>query len=449
MKDSTVKIEENEREAALLVGVDTGEDADFERSMDELGSLAEACNMRVAGIITQKLSMINKAFYIGSGKIEEVREFAQDIEADVIVFDNALSPSQLRNLQKELQKPVLDRTTLILDIFSTRAQTREAKLQVETARLQYLLPRLVGMREALSRQGGASGSMSNKGAGEKKLELDRRRIEHRLSELNKELEEVSKERETQRKRRQSLSIPKVSLVGYTNAGKSTIMNQMVELYLGDEEKKVLEKDMLFATLETTVRKIETGNNKDFLLSDTVGFIHKLPHGLIKAFRSTLEEVRNADLLLHVIDYSDENYRQQMEVTDETLRELEAGDIPVIYVLNKADKCQKDGGAGVEDIFGDSGERAGGSRYPRMVNDNRIYMSAKNSRDIEELAAFITKKLYAGHKNVEFLIPYEKGQIASYLMKNAGVEAQEYRENGVYLRVQCSAADYGKYKEYEL
>lgn len=430
--NNITKIEGIEKEAALLVGVDTGEDADFERSMDELGSLAEACNMRVAGIITQKLAMVNKAFYIGTGKIDEVRDFARDIEADIIIFDNALSPSQLRNLQKELQKPVLDRTTLILDIFSTRAQTREAKLQVETARLQYLLPRLVGMREALSRQGGASGSMSNKGAGEKKLELDRRRIEHRLSELNKELEEVSRERATQRKKRQSSRIPKVSLVGYTNAGKSTIMNQMVELYLGDEEKKVLEKDMFFATLETTVRKIETGSNRDFLLSDTVGFIHKLPHGLIKAFRSTLEEVKNADLLLHVIDYSDENYRQQMEVTEETLKELEAGDIPVIYVFNKADKCME-----------------GECTHPRIVNDDRIYMSAKSSRDIEELVELITKKLYAGYKKTELLIPYDKGQITSYLMENVRVEAQEYRESGVYLRVQCSMADYGKYKEYEI
>ena len=201
------------KERVLLVGVDTGEDIDFERSMEELQSLAEACNMQAVGLITQKLSMVNKAFYIGSGKIAEVKEFAEDVEADVIVFDNALSPSQLRNLQNELKKPILDRTTLILDIFSTRAKTREAKLQVETARLQYLLPRLVGMREALSRQGGASGSMSNKGAGEKKLELDRRRIEHRLTELQKELNEVARERETQRKRRLTSRIPKVSLVG--------------------------------------------------------------------------------------------------------------------------------------------------------------------------------------------------------------------------------------------
>ncbi|NLL78357.1 MAG: GTPase HflX [Clostridiales bacterium] len=423
-------MEEDKKEKALLVGVDTGEDTDFERSMEELASLAEACNMQVAGLITQKLSMVNKALYIGSGKIAEVRDFARDIEADVVVFDNALSPSQLRNLQNELEKPILDRTTLILDIFSTRAQTREAKLQVETARLQYLLPRLVGMRAALSRQGGASGSMSNKGAGEKKLELDRRRIEHRLSELRKELDEVAQERVTQRKKRLSSRIPKVSLVGYTNAGKSTILNHMVEKYLGEEDKKVLEKDMLFATLETTVRKIETGNNQDFLLSDTVGFIHKLPHGLIKAFRSTLEEVKNADLLLHVIDYSDEHYKQQMAVTEETLQELEAGDIPVIYVFNKTDKCT---GEGVR----------------HRTEDNRIYMSAQNEQDIEELVWLIIRKLYASHVNAEFLIPYAQGQITSYFMENARVDVQEYREDGVYLKVNCNAADRGKYQNYLL
>lgn len=414
------------KERVLLVGVDTGEDIDFERSMEELQSLAEACNMQAVGLITQKLSMVNKAFYIGSGKIAEVKEFAEDVEADVIVFDNALSPSQLRNLQNELKKPILDRTTLILDIFSTRAKTREAKLQVETARLQYLLPRLVGMREALSRQGGASGSMSNKGAGEKKLELDRRRIEHRLTELQKELNEVARERETQRKRRLTSRIPKVSLVGYTNAGKSTILNRLVERYVGDEEKKVLEKDMLFATLETTVRKIQTGNNQDFLLSDTVGFIHKLPHGLVKAFRSTLEEVKNADLLLHVIDYSDEHYKQQMQVTEDTLKELEAGDIPVIYVFNKVDKCQMSGYSNGSD---------------------RIYMSAGTGQGIEELVELILQKLYAAHTEAEFLFPYEKGGVMSYFMENAQVDLQEYREDGVYMKVRCNTADRDKYQDY--
>ena len=212
-----------ELERALLVGVDIGEEDDFEQSMEELGSLAEACGMQVAGIITQRLDAPNKALYVGSGKVEEIREYAGQCGAEIIVFDNALSPSQIRNLNQELGLPILDRTTLILDIFALRAQTREAKLQVETARLQYLLPRLVGMHDALSRQGGASGSMSNKGTGEKKLELDRRKIEHQISELRKELAEVEQGRNIRRQRRLQSRTPQVALVGYTNAGKSTLL----------------------------------------------------------------------------------------------------------------------------------------------------------------------------------------------------------------------------------
>lgn len=417
---------EEVRERALLVGVDTGEEVDFERSMDELKSLAEACNMQVVGVITQKMVTIHKALYVGSGKVAEIRQFAGECEAEVVIFDNALSPSQIRNLQDELDMPILDRTTLILDIFAIRAQTREAKLQVETARLQYLLPRLVGMHEALSRQGGASGSMSNKGTGEKKLELDRRKIEHRISELRKELDAVEIDRQTQRKKRMNSRIPQVALVGYTNAGKSTVMNRMVERYTGNEEKKVLEKDMLFATLETSVRTIETGDNKPFFLVDTVGFIHKLPHGLVKAFHSTLEEVKYADLLVQVVDFSDPQHRLQMEVTGDTLKELGAGDIPMLIVYNKAEGRMAD--------------------LPR-VRENQIYMSAVNNVGISELAELIKKYVYADNKDVTFLIPYEKGGLVSYFMENSTVLEQEYLENGVRLVVNCHKGDADKYHEY--
>lgn len=416
-------------EKALLVGVDLSEE-DFESSMQELQSLAKACQMQPVGIMTQRLQTVNKALYVGSGKVVEIREFAEETEADIIIFDNALSPSQLKNLQKELHRPILDRTALILDIFSKRARTREAKLQVETARLQYLLPRLAGMHEALTRQGGTSGSMSSRGAGEKKLELDRRHIEHRMHELRKELENISRERQTQRKRRQESTIPKVALVGYTNAGKSTILNAMVDKYVKDEEKKVLEKDMLFATLETTVRRIAPEDNQDFLLSDTVGFIHKLPHGLVKAFRSTLEEVKEADLLLHVIDCSDENYRHHMQVTEETLRELEAGGIPVIYVFNKADLCQEP------------------MEIPKVVGEHKIYLSAKEEKSIEALTGLIVKTVYQSRRTAEFLIPYSQGTTVSYLMEHAMVKEADYREEGVYLSVVCDKADeerLGKYK----
>lgn len=414
------------RERALLVGVDTGEDTDFERSMEELKSLAEACNMQVVGKITQKLAAINKALYVGTGKVAEIRQFLGECSVDIVIFDNALTPSQIRNLQEELDMPILDRTSLILDIFAIRAQTREAKLQVETARLQYLLPRLVGMHEALSRQGGGSGSMSNKGTGEKKLELDRRKIEHRISELRKELEEVQVDRQIQRKKRMNSRTPQVALVGYTNAGKSTVMNQMVEKYTGNEAKKVLEKDMLFATLETSVRTIETGDRKPFFLVDTVGFIHKLPHGLVKAFHSTLEEVKYADLLVQVVDFSDPQYRLQMDVTAETLKELGAGDIPMIIAYNKAEQR-------VEDL-------------PR-VRENHIYMSAVNGVGIPELIELIKTAVYTDNQDVTLLIPYDAGGVTSYFMENSTVLIQEYLENGVRLVVNCHKGDMEKYRQY--
>ncbi len=416
-----------EKERVILVGADTGEDENFERSMEELGELARACGMSVEGTVVQKMDSINKAFYIGTGKVQEVKEYAEALEADVILFDNSLTPSQLRNLQKETGKPVMDRTAVILDIFSNRAKTREAKLQVETARLQYLMSRLVGMHDALTRQGGASGSMSSKGAGEKKLELDRRKIEKRLVQLRRELEEVETERKNQSKKRAESRAPKVSLVGYTNAGKSTLMNAMIDKYMHDEEKKVLEKDMLFATLDTTVRKIDMGNCRDILLSDTVGFIHKLPHGLVKAFRSTLEEVKNADLLLYVIDYSDKEYQQQIKVTQQTLLEIGVTDIPVIYVYNKADLC------GMEEI-------------PRVLED-KIYMSAKTSQGLEELAQMILERVYAEYVQAEFLFPYSRGGEAAYFMEHTQVLEQEYEENGIRLKVSCHRADTGKFAEF--
>ena len=310
----------------------------FDLAMNEMVSLVEACNMEPVGRVEQNMESANAATYIGSGKVQEVREMVKALEADMVVFDNGLSPIQLRNLSRELGCAVMDRTTLILEIFSARAKTREAKLQVEVARLQYMLPRLVGLHDALSRQGGASGAMSNKGAGEKKLELDRRKLEQRLTTMRRELENIAEERKTQRKKRAESGIPRVALVGYTNAGKSTIMNAMLAAYVEDEEKKVYEEDMLFATLDTTVRKIVPMDKNAFLLSDTVGFISNLPHNLIKAFRSTLEEVQEADLLVQVIDYSEENYMDHIMVTEDTIKELGAEKIHMIYAFTKADLC---------------------------------------------------------------------------------------------------------------
>lgn len=415
-------------ERVILAGLDLDDGRNFACSMEELEELAKAADMEVVGAMSQRASAVNKAFYIGTGKVEQVRQLAAESGADLVIFDNALSPMQLRNLQKELELAVMDRTTLILEIFSKRARTREAKLQVETASLQYMLPRLVGLHDALSRQGGASGAMSSKGAGEKKLELDRRHIEARLAALRRELARVEKDRETQRKQRLKSAVPSVSLVGYTNAGKSTVMNALIDRYTCGEEKKVLEKDMLFATLETTVRKMEGEGGKSFLLSDTVGFIDELPHNLVKAFRSTLEEVRNADLLLHVIDYSDESYREHMKVTEKTLEELGAGKIPVICVFNKLDL------------------KAGEEDYPRIAGNN-IFMAAGKGLGIEELVSLIEKNLFGKRKEYELMIPYTAGGVFSDLSGKAYIKAYEYREAGIYVRAALDEKMAGRYKKY--
>lgn len=417
-----------QKKRAILVGVNLNNGEDFEHSMEELASLARACNYEPVGIITQNMPAMHTALYIGTGKVTEVRETASLLEADLLLFDNALTPTQLRNLQAELELPIFDRTYLILEIFKERARTGEAKLQVELASLQYMLPRLVGMRTSLGRQGGTSGSLSSKGSGEKKLELDRRYIEHRIHELKKNLEQVTKERNTQRKKRQESSLPKVALVGYTNAGKSTLLNAFLDTYGKDETKKVLEQDMLFATLDTTVRKIDLEQNRSFLLSDTVGFIDKLPHSLVKAFRSTLEEVRYADLLLEVIDFSDKNYREHMQVTSDTLKELDAGHIPILYIFNKADRSED-------------------SAFLPKVYDNRIYMSAKSKTGLKELAAAISELLFASNIDCSMCIPYDAGNITSYLLENAAVKSTAYRPEGVYLDLNLKQQDYEKYKQY--
>ena len=411
-------------EKAISVGVNINNEY-FEVELEELSALAKACNIEVVCTFTQNLDKINPSLYIGSGKVEEIKEFINNNEIDLVIFNNELSPSQLRNLQKILDVAILDRTSLILQIFSKRAKTREAKLQVEVAKLKYMLPRLVGLHSSLGRQGGGSG-LSNKGSGEKKLELDRRRVEDKLTELNKELKELEKSREVQRKQREKSDIPLVSLVGYTNAGKSTIMNALIDEFVKDEEKKVLEKDMLFATLETSVRKITVDNKKSFLLSDTVGFVSQLPHGLVKAFRSTLEEVKRADLLLHVIDYSDENYLKNIEVTNNTLREIGANNISIIYVYNKSDLRHM--------------------KLP-VIKDNDIYISASNKLGIKELSEIICNNIFEEYIECCMLIPYDKGNVLSYLIKNAIIKKTDYSEEGTLIEISLSKKDYNKYREF--
>ena len=448
-------------ERVLLVGANLNDGEDYLTSLEELGALAQACDMEVAGVTSQTLDAVHKAFYIGTGKVDEVKQMAQDLGADVIIFDNSLSPMQMRNLQERLEKPILDRSALILDIFARRARSREAKLQVEVARLQYMLPRLVGLHAALSRQGGASGSMSSRGAGETKLELDRRVLEKRLAELRRELKEVGNERETQRKRRMKSGLPRVALVGYTNAGKSTLLNAMLDLYGAEEgedaEKYVLEKDMLFATLDTTVRKIAPPDHHAFLLSDTVGFIHKLPHNLVEAFQSTLEEAKEADLLIQVVDYSDEHYKEQIAVTNQTLKKLQADGVPMLYIYNKSDLVSPDALPGLSGVEpeelearlpvvskargeSDSGVFAAGA-------GDAIYLSAKKRIGMEALVGLIEEKLAGGYKECTFLIPYTDGRAVSYLNENAVVFGTEYAEEGVRMRVNCKKEDYGYYRKY--
>ncbi|ASZ65520.1 GTPase HflX [Bacillus cereus] len=412
---------------AVLVGVNLGNEDDFAYSMEELTNLAEACDVEVIGQVTQNLQRVNPSHYIGKGKIEEVAAYVQEIDANMVIFNDELSPSQIRNLEEDLDCKVIDRTILILDIFAQRAKTKEAQLQVEVAHLQYMMPRLIGLRESLGRQSGGVGT-KNKGVGEKKLELDRRKIEEQISVLNKDLEALVAQRQTQRKQRKKNEIPVVALVGYTNAGKSTTMNAMLEIYNGTEEKQVFEKDMLFATLETSVRNIDLPDNKSFLLTDTVGFVSKLPHHLVKAFRSTLEEVAEADLLIHVVDYANPNYEQLIDITNETLKKIGVENIPTIYAYNKSDMVDVE--------------------IPK-VQEDRVYLSAKKHVGMEELVEMIRSHIYKEYTKCEMLIPYDQGQVVSYFNNHAHVLSTSYENEGTKLQIECKTSDYEKYKHFAI
>ena len=438
--------DDDSKEPVVLAGVreTSGADAglseeDFQHSLDELAELAKACMMDPRAVVTQQMPKVSAGLYVGTGKAEEIRIAAANVGASRVIFNDTLSPSQIRNLQKALELPVMDRTALILEIFERRARSREARLQVELAKLSYLKPRLIGMWETQNRQGGASGSMSAKGEGETQLEIDRRTIDHRLAELRREIKSVAKERELRRKKRRESGLPLVSLVGYTNAGKSTMMNALLEYCEGNADetvqkplpdpvkKKVFEADMLFATLDTTVRKITVSRGREFLLSDTVGFIHRLPTALVEAFHSTLEEVTQADLLLQIVDGSDPHCQEHIEVTKKTVEELGAGHIPMVTVYNKADLADppvRYPRRGIKD------QDAGG------VRNEAVWLSAKDPASIEFFIGMIFEKLDAGMTEQEFLIPYHKGQVVSFLMENAMILKTEYTDAGTALTVRC-------------
>lgn len=415
-----------EKQKVLLVGVNLNDEFYFFKSMSELEELVKACQMLPIGSIVQNLKEINSAFYVGSGKLEEIKDKINELHPDLVVFNNELSPSQLKNLELKLDIQILDRTSIILNIFALRAKTNEAKMQVEIAKLRYMLPRLSGLHLSLGRQGGGSG-FSNKGSGEKQIELDRRIIEDRISKLNKELSELDTRRNIQRRKRSDSQIPLVSLVGYTNAGKSTLLNTLVDLSLSDDSKKVYEEDMLFATLETSIRKIKIKDGKEFLLSDTVGFIRELPHMLIKAFRSTLDEVKNSDLLLHVVDFSDEDYEENIRVTNSTLKEIGADNIPVIYVFNKCDKVND-------------------TKLP-YVDGNKVCISAKNNIGINELINVISNNIFKGYVTCKMQIPFKRGDIVSYLKEKYDFISTQYTNDGTLIEICLNKKDYGKYKNY--
>lgn len=372
----------------------------------EFKELLKACAVTLIKTFTQDVKSIDFRTYIGSGKVQEIANYLQEHNADAIYFDIALTPLQVRNLEEVFLLPVIDREELILEIFNRRANTKTAKLQIELARLKKLLPRLIGANTQLSRQAGGK----NRGAGEQQLELDRRRIKARITEVKKALNQVKKEHDTQRRQRSRTNLPLVALVGYTNAGKSTIMNAFLQLASQGEHKQVLQKDMLFATLDTSVRKISLKDMPDFLLSDTVGFVSDLPHHLIDAFTSTLEEITYADVILQVVDASNEHYREQMETTAQVLQEIHAAHIPMITVYNKCDMSA--------------------FSYPQVFSDH-IYISAKLQTGLSETLQLIQTTLYSQMKPYEVCIPYEKAEVLSALKRNHNLYEIHHKEDGIH------------------
>lgn len=417
-------------ESVIIAGLNNSQ-SNFEYSMNELVELVKANNMEVKDRLVQNLDRPNSATYFGKGKVDELTETVRALDVHTIVTNDELSPSQIRNLEAATGARLLDRTALILEIFAKRAQSKEAKLQVEIAQLKYRLPRLrTSANQSLDQQTGAGGgSFTNRGSGETKLEMNRRTIENSITHLRGELDEINKSAVTRRQQRIKNQMPMVALVGYTNAGKSTVMNGLVRKFGVDEDKQVFEKDMLFATLDTSVRRLTLPDQKQFLLSDTVGFVSKLPHNLVESFKSTLAEASQADLLLQVIDYSDAHYKDMMETTADTLADIGIKDIPMINIFNKADKME--------------------ITYPTLEGDTQIVMSAIQPESLDMLTDLIKKSLFKDFITTTLLIPFTEGSVVTYLNDNASVINTDYVAEGTQIEVELSAADYQRFAEYEL
>lgn len=394
-----------ETERVLLVGVSISGQEITENSLDELSELAKTAGAKTVGRIIQNREQIHPGTYVGKGKIEEIKDMLWETEATGIICDDELSPAQMKNLQDELDVKVMDRTLLILDIFAARASTSEGKIQVELAQLKYRQTRLTGFGTALSRLGGGIGT---RGPGEKKLEMDRRLIKSRIAQLNRELKEVKRHREVTRGQRRKSRIPVAAIVGYTNAGKSTLLNKLT----GAE---ILAEDKLFATLDPTTRGLKLSGGQEILLTDTVGFIRKLPHHLVEAFKSTLEEAKYADMILHVVDSSDPQADEQMLLVYETLRNLEVGDKPVITAFNKQDRI--DTGQIVRDFQA----------------DYTVKISAKTGEGLLELLETIEAVLREQKIAIECLYEYKDTGKIQLIRRYGELEKEEYREDGIFVR----------------
>ena len=402
------------KEKFILVGVETGKDR-MEESLTELEELLETAGGETVGRVIQNLESINKATYVGKGKVDEIRELAEELGADGIVCDDELSPAQLSNLKDELDIKVLDRTLVILDIFAAHAQTSEGKLQVELAQLKYRSSRLTGLGKNLSRLGGGIGT---RGPGESKLESDRRAIRERVSQLRSEIEKVESSRETLRKHRMSDGIPVIAIVGYTNAGKSTFLNKITAA-------GILAEDKLFATLDPTTRNLKIPDGEEVLFTDTVGFISKLPHNLVDAFKSTLEEAKYADLILHVADASNPEVDEQMKVVYRTLEELKVTGKPVITFLNKQDKLEK------ERIIKD------------IKADAIVKGSAKTGEGIDELLSKITEILREGKVLIDTVLSYADTSKISVIRKKGQLLSEEYEGDGIKVKAYVPKAVAGQ------